>query len=161
MLSLILLLLFHQQNNGEYNITVHISPYGMIMTSAHDSPIMGVVTLLLPSAGPQTFEHTIQLYSTDRRRNVSCIHETISVPGPWLNEYQDGPGIEKPIRKLRPKGQYHWCTRYDGKFCTRSTNSTTVLKSTCTADQSQKAIDKAYFRLLSGLTLLLKPQSGY
>lgn len=93
-------------NNGEYNITVHISPYGMIMTSAHDSSIEGVVTLLLPSAWPQTFEHTIQLYSTDRRRNVSCIHETISVPGPWLNEYQDGPGIEKPIRKLRPKGMW-------------------------------------------------------
>ena len=108
MLCLILLLLFYQQNNGEYSITFHISPHGMIRTSAHDSSIMGVVTLLLPSAGPQTFDHTIQLYSTDRRRNVSCIHKKISVPGPWLNEYQEGPGIEKPIRKLRPKGQCHW-----------------------------------------------------
>lgn len=97
-----LLYLFHQQNNGEYNIAVRISPQGIIRTS-----IMGVVTLLLPSAGPQIFEITIQLYSTERGRNVSYIHKKISVPGPWLNEYQEGPGIEKPIRKLRPKGQYH------------------------------------------------------
>lgn len=111
MLSLMLLLLFYQQNNGGYIITVHISPQGMIITSGHDSSIMGIVTLLLPSTGPQIFENTIQLYSTDRGRNVSYIHKKIPVPGPWLDEYQEGPGIEKPIRKLRPKGKYHWCSR--------------------------------------------------
>ena len=36
---------------------------------------------------------------------MSYIYKKISVPGPWLNEYQEGPGIEKSIRKLRPKGQ--------------------------------------------------------
>lgn len=108
----ILLLLFYLQNNGKYIIAVHISPQGMIITSAHNNSIMGIVTLLLPSAEPQIFENTIQLYSTDGGRNVSCIHKKISVPGPWLNEYQEGPGIEKPIRKLRPKGQYHWCSRF-------------------------------------------------
>ena len=102
-----LLCLFHPQNNGEYNIAVRISPQGMFETSWHDSSIKGVVTLLLPSAGPQIFEMTMQLYSTERGRNVSYIHKKISVPGQWLNEYQVGPGIEKAIRKLRPKGQYH------------------------------------------------------
>lgn len=91
-------------NNGEYNIAVRISPQGIIRTSN-----MGVVTLLLPSAGPQIFEITIQLYSTERGRNVSYIQKKISVPGPWLNEYQEGPGIEKPIRKLRPKGLWSSC----------------------------------------------------
>lgn len=84
----------------------------MIITSAHNNSIMGIVTLLLPSVEPQIFENTIQLYSTDGGRNVSCIHKKISVPGPWLNEYQEGPGIEKPIRKRRPKGQYHSCSRF-------------------------------------------------
>lgn len=53
------------------------------------------------------FDVTMQLYSTDRGRNVSYIHKKIFVPGPWLDEYQEGPGIEQPMRKLRPKGQYH------------------------------------------------------
>ena len=100
-----LLHLFYQQNNGEYDIAVHVSPQGMITTSRHDSSIMGVVTLLLPSARPQVFENTIQLYSTERGTNVSKIHKKIWVPGPWLYEYQEGPGIQKSIRKLRPKGQ--------------------------------------------------------
>ncbi|XP_078360542.1 uncharacterized protein LOC144644867 [Oculina patagonica] len=90
-------------NNGEYFIRVHITPQGVFLTSAQGSST-GLVTLFLPSTRPQMFEVTMQLYSTDRGRNVSYILKKISVPGPWLDEYQDGPGIEQPIRKLRPKG---------------------------------------------------------
>lgn len=109
----ILPLLFYLQNNGKYIIVAHISPQGIIIPSAHTNPIMGIVTLLLPSAGPHVFETTIKLYSTDRGRNMCYVHKKIPVPGPRLNEYQDGPGIEKPIRKLRPQGKYQCCSRFE------------------------------------------------
>ena len=98
------------QNNGEYSITVNVSPHGMIFTDVQDNNFRvlhgstGVVTLVLPSTRPQLFENQVKLFSTDRTRCVSCIRQRIYVSGPWLEEYQEGPEIERPMKKIRPNG---------------------------------------------------------
>ncbi|CAH3157225.1 unnamed protein product [Porites evermanni] len=99
-------------NNGTYVLKLHISPSACIFTKADDynsrdlQGSTGVVTLLLPSTRPQIFTHTVQLYSVEGAQHslVSCLERKIHVPGPWLEEYQEGPAIEHPIRKIRPRG---------------------------------------------------------
>ena len=106
------LLLSSCQNNGTYVLKLHISPSASIFTKADDynsrhlRGSTGVVTLVLPSTRPQIFTYTVQLYSVDGVQHslVSCLVQTIYVPGPWLEEYQEGPAIEHPIRKIRPQG---------------------------------------------------------
>ena len=101
------------QNNGTYVLKLHISPSAFILTKAGDynsrdlQGSTGVVTLLLPSTRPQIFTYTVQLYSVEGAQHsfVSCLERKIHVPGPWLEEYQEGPAIEHPIRKIRPRGQ--------------------------------------------------------
>ena len=108
----VLYFLLFCQNNGEYFITVSVLPHGMIFTGAQDPNCRvlhvstGVVTLVLPSTRPQLFENTVKLFSTGRARSrcVSCIHQRISVPGRWLEEYQEGYEIERPMKKIRPNG---------------------------------------------------------
>ena len=107
------LLLSSCQNNGTYVLKLNISPSAFIFTKADDynsrrlRGSTGVVTLVLPSTRPQIFTHTVQLYSVDgvQRSLVSCLEQTICVPGPWLEQYQEGPAIEHPIRKIRPQGE--------------------------------------------------------
>ena len=101
------------QNNGTYVLKLHISPSAFILTKADDynsrdlQGSTGVVTLLLPSTRPQIFTYTVQLYSVEGAQHsfVSCLERKIHVPGPCLEEYQEGPAIEHPIRKIRPRGQ--------------------------------------------------------
>ena len=101
------------QNNGTYVLKLNISPSAFIFTktddynSRHLRGSTGVVTLVLPSTRHQIFTHTVQLYSVDGVQHslVSCLEQTICVPGPWLKEYQEGPAIEHPIRKIRPQGE--------------------------------------------------------
>ena len=83
----------------------------MIFTDTQDNYFRpqgstGVVTLVLPSTRPQVFENTVKLFSTDRARSrfVSCVHKRIFVHGPWMEEYQEGPEIERPMKKIRPNG---------------------------------------------------------
>lgn len=91
-------------NRGEYLIEVNISSPAVILTASQDR-FTGLVTLLLPSVRPETFSHTVRLYtSMDRSRNVAYFQKLFSVPGPRLEEFLEGSGIEQPIRKLRPKG---------------------------------------------------------
>ena len=113
------------QNNGTYVLKLHISPSAFILNKADDynsrdlQGSTGVVTLLLPSTRTQIFTYTVQLYSVEGAQHsfVSCLERKIHVPGPWLEEYQEGPAIEHPIRKIRPRGQLLWkkaCLRQRG-----------------------------------------------
>lgn len=106
-------LLSRCQNNGTYVLKLHISPSAFIFTKADDynsrhlRGSAGIVTILLPSKKSQIFTHSVQLYSVDGVQHsfVSCLERKIRVPGPRLEEYQEGPVIEHPIRKIRPRGQ--------------------------------------------------------
>lgn len=102
-------------NNGEYFIRVHVSPHGLVRFDTQDHGFRqlhgstGVVTLLLPSLRPQLFDTTVKLISATRGRHrcVSYRHQEVSVPGPQLEEYQEGPGIDKAIKKIRPTGMWN------------------------------------------------------
>ncbi|XP_068753637.1 uncharacterized protein [Montipora capricornis] len=102
-------------NNGTYFLKVHISPSGLIFTQAEDYNFRrdlqgstGIVILLLPSSIPKVFTFTVKLFSFDGDQDVfvSCLEQQIPLPGPWLEQYQEGPAIEHPIKKIRPRGMW-------------------------------------------------------
>lgn len=96
-------------NRGEYLIQLNISSPAVILTSSQNR-FTGLITLILPSTRPENFTHTVRLCSSlDRNRNVDHFQKLFSVPGPHLDDFQEGPGIEQPVRKLRPKGL--WSSR--------------------------------------------------
>ncbi|XP_068757190.1 uncharacterized protein [Montipora capricornis] len=102
-------------NNGTYFLKVHISPSGLIFTQAEDYNFRrdlqgstGIVILLLPSSIPKVFTFTVKLFSFDGDQDlfVSCLEQQIPLLGPWLEQYQEGPAIEHPIKKIRPRGMW-------------------------------------------------------